>query len=186
MRPAWRANNSPIALALRRRTATPVRISAPALPLDGDRIEPAAVATAIKSALKRRELSGGESPVALFVPWRGSATFQRLDDFCRGMADGLAAVLAHGHPAVLVGDNDVGGLIGIHFCEEMRLTSPIVSIDGLELKDFDYVDIGAILDTSGAVPVVIKSLVFPTSPSVGGDRQSAPAVADMPKQNMRP
>jgi ethanolamine utilization protein EutA len=156
-----------------------VPVIAPALPLDGDKIDPAAVATAIKSALKRRELGGDESPVALFVPWRGSATFQRLDDFCRGMADGLAAILAHGHPIVLVGDNDVGGLIGIHFCEEMRLTSPIVSIDGLELKDFDYVDIGAILDTSGAVPVVIKSLVFPTSPSVGGDRKSAPAVADM-------
>jgi hypothetical protein len=27
--PAWRANSSPIARALRRRTATPVRISAP-------------------------------------------------------------------------------------------------------------------------------------------------------------
>jgi ethanolamine utilization protein EutA len=61
----------------------------------------------------------------------------------------------------------------------MRLTSPIVSIDGLELKDFDYIDIGAILDTSGAVSVVIKSLVFLTSASAGGDRQSAPAVADM-------
>lgn len=156
-----------------------VPVIAPALPLDGDKIEPAAVAAAIKSALKRRELSGGESPVALFVPWHGSATFQRLDDFCRGMADGLAAILAHGHPIVLVGDNDVGGLIGIHFCEEMRLASPIVSIDGLELKDFDYIDIGAILDTSGAVPVVIKSLVFPTSPTVGGDWQSAPAVADL-------
>jgi ethanolamine utilization protein EutA len=163
-----------------------VPVIAPALPLDGDKIDPAAVAAGIKSALKRRELGGGESPVALFVPWRGSATFQRLDDFCRGMADGLAAILAHGLPIVLVGDNDVGGLIGIHFCEEMRLATPIVSIDGLELKDFDYIDIGAILDTSGAVPVVIKSLVFPTSASVGGDRQSAPAVADMPKQNMRP
>ena len=142
-------------------------------------IDPAAVAAAIKSALKRLDLGGGESPVALFVPWRGSATFQRLDDFCRGMADGLAAMLAHGHPIVLAGDGDVGGLIGIHFCEEMKLKNPIVSIDGLELKDFDYIDIGAILDTSGAVPVVIKSLVFPTSTSVGEDRQSAPAVADM-------
>jgi len=29
------------------------------------------------------------------------------------------------------------------------------------------------------VPVVIKSLVFPTSPSVSGDWQSVPAAADM-------
>jgi ethanolamine utilization protein EutA len=154
-----------------------VPVIAPALPLDGERIEPAAVAAVIKSALKRRELDGGQSPVALFVPWRGSATFQRLDDFCRGITDGLAAILAHGYPIVLAGDSDVGGLIGIHFCEEMKLASPIVSIDGLELKDFDYIDIGAILDTSGAVPVVIKSLIFPTSSGVGRDREPARVVA---------
>ena len=56
----------------------------------------------------------GERPVAVFAPWRGSATFARLDAFCRGVVDGLETVLAHGHPIVLVGDGDVGGLIGIH------------------------------------------------------------------------
>ena len=59
-------------------------------------------------------------PVAVFVPWRGSATFRRLDAFCKGVVDGLAAVLARGHPIVLAGDGDVGGLIGIHCCEEMK------------------------------------------------------------------
>ena len=94
-----------------------------------------------------------------------------------GVAEGLQTVLARGHPLVLVGDGDVGGLIGIHYCEEMKLKNPIVSIDGLELKDFDYIDIGAILDTSGAVPVVIKSLVFPASEGRGKDRQTERAVA---------
>jgi len=145
-----------------------VPVIAPSLPLD-DEIKPAAIAAAIKSALKRRELDSGESPVALFVPWRGSATFRRLDDFCHGMADGLTVIRAHGHPLVLIGDSDVGGLIGIHCCEEMKLANPIVSIDGLELKDFDYIDIGAMLDMSGAVPVVIKSLLFPASAGIGKD-----------------
>jgi ethanolamine utilization protein EutA len=145
-----------------------VPVIAPDLPL-GDDIDSAAVAAAIKATLKRLDLGDGKSPVALFVPWRGSATFRRLDDFCKGVADGLAAMLAQGHPIVLAGDGDVGGLIGIHYCEEMKINNPIVSIDGLELKDFDYIDIGAILDTSGAVPVVIKSLVFPTGAGVGKD-----------------
>ena len=57
----------------------------------------------------------------------------------------------------------------------MKLTTPIASIDSLELKDFDYIDIGAILDTSGAVAVVIKSLVFPASPALRKDSQAAPA-----------
>jgi ethanolamine utilization protein EutA len=42
-----------------------------------------------------------------------------------------------------------------------------VSIDGLELSEFDYIDIGTMLESSGAVPVVIKSLIFPTTAAVG-------------------
>ena len=44
------------------------------------------------------------------------------------------------------------------------MQSPIMSIDGIALSDFDYIDIGALIQSSGAVPVVIKSLIFPTSP----------------------
>jgi ethanolamine utilization protein EutA len=44
----------------------------------------------------------------------------------------------------------------------MRLTVPVISIDGIDLREFDYSDIGAMIPASGAVPVVIKSLVFPT------------------------
>jgi ethanolamine utilization protein EutA len=160
-------------------SALPLRnvpVIAPVLPLGEEKIDSAAIAAVIKSALKRLDLDSGESPVAVFVPWRGSATFHRLDDFCKGIAEGLKAILARGHPLVLAGDGDVGGLIGIHYCEEMKFGSPIVSIDGLELKDFDYIDIGAILDTSGAVPVVIKSLVFPTGGGLGKDWQAAPTI----------
>jgi ethanolamine utilization protein EutA len=134
-------------------------VIAPDLHLDREVIDAAAVAGEIRTVLARLDLA--DTPVAIFAPWRGSATFQRLDAFCRGVADGLAAVLARGYPIVLAGDGDVGGLIGIHFREEMKLKNPIVSIDGLELKAFDYIDIGEMLESSGAVPVVIKSLIFP-------------------------
>jgi ethanolamine utilization protein EutA len=83
-------------------------------------------------------------------------------------------VLAEGHPLVLAGDGDVGGLMGIHLREEMQFDNAIVSIDGLELKEFDYIDIGAMLPNSGAVPVVIKSLIFPTTAALGVDWQPAP------------
>jgi ethanolamine utilization protein EutA len=141
-----------------------VPVIAPALPLGEEAIDAAAVAAAIRAALAQLELAAGDSPVALFVPWRGSATFSRLDAFGRGVLEGLKSVLSRGHPLVLAGDGDVGGLTGIHFRAEMQLENAIVSVDGLELNDFDYIDIGTMLEGSGAVPVVIKSLVFP-SPS---------------------
>jgi ethanolamine utilization protein EutA len=140
-----------------------VPVIAPLLPIAGETIDPTAVARETQAMLKRLDLNGGEQPVAVFVPWQGSATFQRLDAFCRGVVDGLANVLKNGHPLVLAGDGDVGGLLGIHLHEEMKLANPVVSIDGLELKEFDYIDIGTMLEASGAVPVVIKSLIFPGS-----------------------
>jgi ethanolamine utilization protein EutA len=140
-----------------------VPVVAPAFGFDGDAIDSAAVAAAVETLLRRLDLADADTPVAVFVPWRGSASFPRLDAFCRGVVHGLAAVLERGHPLVLAGDGDVGGLIGIHLREEMRIENPIVSIDGLELKEFDYIDIGSMLPNSGAVPVVIKSLIFPAS-----------------------
>jgi len=33
-------------------------------------------------------------------------------------------------------------------------------VDGIQLRDFDFVDIGRVLEASGTVPITIKSLVF--------------------------
>jgi len=83
------------------------------------------------------------------------------------VVEGLGGLVTRGLSVVLAGDSDVGGLLGIHFREEMKLANPVISIDGLELKQFDYIDIGEMLESSGAVPVVIKSLVFPASAALG-------------------
>jgi ethanolamine utilization protein EutA len=144
-----------------------IAVIVPELALAGEVLDPPAIATAVRSALRRFDLQDGEQAVALCYHWDGSATFARLDAFCRGVAAGLAALLERGLPVILVGDGDIGGLVGIHCHEELKLANPVVSIDGITLKTFDFIDIGALLDTSGAVPVVIKSLVFPTSAALG-------------------
>ena len=89
---------------------------------------------------------------------------RRLQAFCSGVVEGLKDILAKGHPLVLVNDGDIGGIIGLHFQEELKMDSAIISIDGIALSDFDYIDVGALIPSSGAVPVVIKSLIFPASP----------------------
>jgi ethanolamine utilization protein EutA len=144
-----------------------VAVIAPDLPLEAETLDVEQVAQAVRAALRRFDLQDGEQAVALCYRWQGSATFARLDAFCRGAAVGLSALLVRGLPLILVGDGDIGGLIGIHCQEECRIATAIVSIDGITLKAFDFIDIGALLETSGAVPVVIKSLVFPTSAGVG-------------------
>jgi len=138
-----------------------VPVIAPDLGIEYDAIDSLRVAFAIGSARARLDLTGSDKTIAIFAPWRGSATFDRLDAFCRGVADALKDIVARGNPIVLAGDGDVGGLIGVHFHHELNLECPIVSIDSLDLREFDYIDIGEMLEYSGAVPVIIKSLVFP-------------------------
>jgi ethanolamine utilization protein EutA len=150
-----------------------VPVVTPNLPLDGETLAVERISESVGAALRRLDLDDGERAVALCYRWRGSATFARLDAFCRGIAAGLANALGRGLPLVLVGDGDVGGLIGIHCREEARVANPIVSIDGIALREFDFIDIGALLETSGAVPVVIKSLVFPASAAVGRRTESS-------------
>jgi ethanolamine utilization protein EutA len=144
-----------------------IAVITPELPLATETLAAVEIAAAVGVALGRFDLQEGGQAAALCYRWQGSATFARLDAFCRGVSLGLATLLARGLPLILVGDGDIGGLIGIHCKEELRLPNPIVSIDGITLKAFDFIDIGALLDTSGAVPVVIKSLVFPASAALG-------------------
>jgi ethanolamine utilization protein EutA len=144
--------------------AVPVRnvpVVAPELPLQGEEIDQAAVRDSIQTALRRLDLNDGKRPVAISFHWEGSATFARLQAFCLGVKESLLTIMAKGHPLVLVSDGDIGGILGLHFKEEMELASPVISIDGISLSDFDYIDIGALIPSSGAVPVVIKSLIFP-------------------------
>ncbi|MDB5729156.1 MAG: reactivating factor for ethanolamine ammonia lyase [Noviherbaspirillum sp.] len=143
-----------------------IPVITPALQFD-EEVDSGAIASAIQAALRRMDLHEGEQAVAMCYRFQGSAMYGRLDAFCRGVVRGLEKVLSKNSPLILVGDNDIGGLVGIHFQEELKLPNPIVSIDGITLKEFDFIDIGALLETSGAVPVVIKSLVFPSSSTLG-------------------
>ena len=144
--------------------ALPLRdlpVIAPALDLPEDAIDAEAVAAAVRAALDRLDLGGGDRPVAVATPWSGSATFQRLRGLTRGLIAGLESPLAAGHPLVIVLDGDVGGLIGLHARVEEGFAGPVVSIDGVRLSEFDFIDIGEVLRATGAAPVVVKSLVFP-------------------------
>ena len=144
-----------------------VPVITPDLPLEDEVLDVQRISAAVRAALRRLDLHEGRQAVALCYRWRGSATFARLDACCKGVIAGLSRLLDGGQPLVLVGDNDIGGLIGIHCREEVHLPNAVVSIDGIVLKVFDFIDIGELLETSGAVPVVIKSLVFPGSAALG-------------------
>jgi len=144
--------------------ALPVRnvpVVTPRFRFDAEQIDPAAVKRAVEEILKKLDLMQTDRPVAIGFHWEGAATFARLDAFCTGTRDGIDPVIARGLPLIFVNDGDIGGLIGLHFKEELNFDKPVISIDGVDLRELDYIDIGALIPATGSVPVVVKSLIFP-------------------------
>jgi ethanolamine utilization protein EutA len=132
----------------------------PRFPKD-DGVVAADVSEAIRASFDRFDLEEGERPVALAIDWDGTPSYSRLRSLADGIAGGLPKSLAADLPIVLVFNGDVGKLVGSILRDDLEVTNDVVSIDGIDVEEFDYIDIGSAIEPSRAVPVVIKSLIFP-------------------------
>lgn len=121
------------------------------------------VRLAIEQGLRRFDLEEGAQPVALAIDWKGTPQYSVLRALADGVVQALPKTLAAGLPLVLVFHHDFGKLVGRILRNELGIHGDLVSIDSVEVKEFDYVDIGAIIDGARSVPVVVKSLVFPNA-----------------------
>jgi ethanolamine utilization protein EutA len=68
--------------------------------------------------------------------------------------------LAAGFPLVIALDGDIGASLGGILSEELDVRAPMISIDGLQLVELDYIDVGEVILPANVVPVVVKSLAF--------------------------
>jgi len=137
-----------------------VPVLVPELPL-GEVVSAADVAAAVRRSLARVE--GTVPPaVALALRWRGDPLYARLRALAEGVAQGVAALPAGTGSAalVLLADGDVGRLLGRILEQELNFRRALVCLDDLTLQELDFVDVGAVIEPAGVVPIVIKSLLF--------------------------
>ncbi|MGA2392141.1 MAG: ethanolamine ammonia-lyase reactivating factor EutA [Candidatus Lustribacter sp.] len=139
--------------ALPVRNIRAVRIAVPA----GDAAIAGAVVEQVDGA--RRILEGAE-PLAVMIEWHGLPTHARLSALVAGLAQSMRAQAGAGQPVCIALDADIGRLVGRMLAQMPGFErASIVSVDGLDVAAYDYLDIGR-LDASGTVPVTIKSLLF--------------------------
>jgi ethanolamine utilization protein EutA (predicted chaperonin) len=151
------------ASALPVRNVPVVRVAQP-LPED---IDPAALAEAFTRQAARHD-TGLTRPVALSLAWSGPVTYPRL----AAVAQAVVAVVTAGgaatdgtgeradEPLILLVDADVAQALGAILTGETGLRRRLIVIDGVELTDFDFIDVGEYQDPPGVLPVLIKSLLF--------------------------
>lgn len=133
----------------------------PGLALAGE-IRPKQVAQAFRQAADTLGLKSSAA-LALSFAWQGDPEHARLLAMARGILLFAAPTRRRTRPLFLVIAGDVGASLGRILREELRLQGQLVAIDGIQLRELDYVDVGQLLDPSGVVPVVIKSLLFAAS-----------------------
>jgi ethanolamine utilization protein EutA len=126
----------------------------------GEVVQRQAVASAIEHHLTLFGLHDGESDVALALRWSGSPSYRRLRAFAEGVIDGLSRRVSDGRPVYLMIDGDIALTLGTILREELAIPNDLLILDGIDLRDFDFVDLGRIRHPSNTVPVTIKSLVF--------------------------
>ena len=118
--------------------------------------DPEAITAAFRRAAEVQDRDPADA-LALAFTWTGLPTYDRLAAVARGIV-GFAG--REGELLALVVDGDVGQGLGRLLEHELGLRRPLLSIDGAELADLDFVDVGELVDPPGVVPLVIKSLLF--------------------------
>jgi ethanolamine utilization protein EutA len=118
------------------------------------------VKSAVERALQRFDMHDGDRAAALAIHWELGPSYPLIRTLAEGVGQAMREHVDNGLPLVLVFDADIAKLVGNIVEKEILPGSGIISIDGIDLKDFDFIDIGEELPDARAVPVVIKSLIF--------------------------
>ncbi|MDP2268435.1 MAG: ethanolamine ammonia-lyase reactivating factor EutA, partial [Deltaproteobacteria bacterium] len=83
-----------------------------------------------------------------------------LRNLTRGILSAVNGGFAAADQIVLIFDIDIANLVGSILAEKSGYSKEIICIDGIDVGDLDYIDIGAEIQYSRTVPVVVKNLVF--------------------------
>jgi ethanolamine utilization protein EutA len=142
-----------------------------ALPIHGLKVIQApirdgeSVSAALKQSLRKFDLPRFTSGLALSLTVSGVPDYQSV----RRIAEGVAEILKEADdpkcPLYLTLDLDIAKSIGGMLKDELHVARDIIAIDGIEVGDLDYIDIGECLGITEVIPVTVKSLMFPTKPA---------------------
>ena len=124
-----------------------------------EEIDPAAIAATFRrhAAMQDRDIA---APIALAFDWSGLPEYPRLRAMAEGILNAATEDGAREALLIVVIEGDVGLSLGRILEKELHFPASLVCLDGVQLKDLDFVDVGAFMDPPGVVPVVIKSLIF--------------------------
>ncbi len=118
------------------------------------------VVTKINSSFQRFDLKEGKETVALYFkdPIRNS--YPEVELFAKSIEAALPNSIDKKIPIILIFETDIACSVGNVIRRETGLKTNLLTLDELDLKEGDWVDIGKPLTGNQVFPVTVKSLVF--------------------------
>lgn len=114
----------------------------------------------IITAVKRYDGSLKQNALAISLPCPGELSFENIERMAYGIYGAWQEVMDPKNPLVVIVEQDIGKVLG----QTLQIISSgamkFISIDSIQVKDGDYIDIGRPLSKDDVVPVIIKTLLF--------------------------
>jgi len=146
-------------------------ISSPrVLPVFGLKVVPAtlqeghSVADALCQALAKFDLPAFTAGLAVSLTLDSQPDYRSIKEVAEGIAEMLNKADDKKCPLYLTMDIDVAKSLGAILKEELMIERDIIAVDGIDVGDLDYIDIGASMGNTEVIPVTVKSLMFPSVP----------------------
>ena len=115
---------------------------------------------ALLGALGKYDMDHLNANMALALSISGQPDY----GYIRKLAESIAGVVDMTEdpsaPLFVVVDVDVAKSLGGILREEIKLDRALIAVDGIDVGDLDYIDIGKPMGVSEVIPVTVKSLIF--------------------------
>jgi ethanolamine utilization protein EutA len=118
------------------------------------------VVTKINEAFQRFDLKEGKETVALFFKDPVKNTYPKVQLFAESIEAALTHSINNKIPIILIFGKDIACSVGNVIRRETGLKTNLLTLDELDLKEGDWIDIGEPLVGNQVFPVTVKSLVF--------------------------
>ncbi len=128
--------------------------------VEQDKLSLAHITSEIEKSFKRFDLSEGIETVALYFKGLTHNSYSKLVLFGNAIELALANSIGKNIPIILIFQADIACGVGNVIRRESGLKKNLLTLDELDLKDGDWIDIGEPLVENQVFPVTVKSLIF--------------------------
>jgi ethanolamine utilization protein EutA (predicted chaperonin) len=125
-------------------------------------VESHVLAAGLRAELRRHADRGEQRLPALAVSWPYPPEHATLRRLAEGLVEAVEDLpLDEGADLVVAVAQDIAHTLGRILVDELAVRRNVICIDGVDVGELDYVDIGEPVQPVGVVPIVVRSLLFP-------------------------